>query len=167
MFNDVKVSPDALLGGANGGWDIVEDLLGYGAVAKAAEMLGGVRFVVDMTVEFAKERVQFGRPIGTFQAVQHKAAEIATDLEVSRQFVYNAAWKLSNGREADGEVAIAKYWLSDKFPAICSAAHQLHGAIGFTKEHDLQIFSRRAMAASVAYGDASQHRETIARTMGL
>jgi alkylation response protein AidB-like acyl-CoA dehydrogenase len=166
-FNDVKVSPDALLGDANAGWEIVEDLLGYGAVAKAAEMLGGARFVVDMTVEFAKERVQFGRPIGTFQAVQHKAAEIATDLEVSRQFVYNAAWKLSNGRDADADVAVAKYWLSDKFPAICSQAHQLHGAIGFTKEHDLQIFSRRAMAASVAFGDANQHRETIARSMGL
>ena len=166
-FQGVMAPPDGVLGEVDGGWPLLKQTLDLAAVAKCAEMLGGSRKAVDMTLEYVKERVQFGRPIGTFQAVQHRAAEMATDLEIARQFTYRAAWALSEGKGDGTEVATAKAFLSDKFPEICSGAHQLHGAIGYTREHDLQIFSRRAASAKVAFGDARHHREVLAELMGL
>ena len=166
-FQDVVVPPDGVLGEVDGGWPLLKQTLDLAAVAKCAEMLGGSRKAVDMTLDYVKDRVQFGRPIGTFQAVQHRAAEMATDLEIARQFTYRAAWALSEGKGDGTEVATAKAFLSDKFSEICSSAHQLHGAIGYTREHDLQIFSRRAASAKVAFGDARHHREVLAELMGL
>ncbi len=166
-FKDVIVPPDGVLGEVDGGWPLLKQTLDLAAVAKCAEMVGGSRKAVDMMLEYVKERVQFGRPIGTFQAVQHRAAEMATDLEIARQFTYRAAWALSEGKGDGAEVATAKAFLSEKFSEICSSAHQLHGAIGFTREHDLHIYSRRAASAKVAFGDARHHREVLAGLMGL
>ena len=167
VFKDVKVSGEALIGELNGGWDTIVAVLKWGAVGKCAEMLGGAQRVLDMTVQYAKERIQFGRSIGSFQAVQHHTADMATDVEGCRHITYKAAWALAEGMPADLEAAMAKSWVSDAYPRICALGHQCHGAIGFTREHDLQLYSRRAKAAELMFGDADVHLEAVASMVGL
>ena len=167
VLQDVQAPPSAVLGEVGMGWETVRKVLAWGAVGKCAEMVGGAQAVLDMTVEYAKQRVQFGRPIGSFQAVQHHCADMATDVEGSRYLTHQAAWRLSSGLPAEREVAIAKAWVSDAYSRVCAVAHQCHGAIGFTKEHDLQLYSRRAKAAEVAFGDSDHHLETVATAIGL
>ena len=167
VLQDVQAPPSAVLGEVGKGWDAVRKVLARGAVGKCAEMVGGAQAVLNMTVEYAKQRVQFGRPIGSFQAVQHHCADMATDVEGSRYLTHQAAWRLSSGLPAEREVAIAKAWVSDAYSRVCAVAHQCHGAIGFTKEHDLQLYSRRAKAAEVAFGDSDHHLEAVATAIGL
>ena len=167
VLQDVQAPPSAVLGEVGKGWETVMKVLAWGAVGKCAEMLGGAQAVLDMTVEYAKQRVQFGRPIGSFQAIQHYCADMATDVEGSRYLTHQAAWRLSRGLPAEREVAIAKAWVSDAYSRVCAVAHQCHGAIGFTKEHDMQLYSRRAKAAEVAFGDSDHHLETVATSIGL
>jgi alkylation response protein AidB-like acyl-CoA dehydrogenase len=167
VFANVTAPASAVLGEINGGWSAIEKVLQWGAVGKCAEMVGGSQQVLDMTVEYAKQRVQFGRPIGSFQAIQHHCADMATDVEGSRYITYQAAWTLSEGLAAEREVAMAKAWVSNAYRRVCILGHQCHGAIGFTKEHDMQLYSRRAKAAEVAFGDSDFHLETVARSIGL
>jgi alkylation response protein AidB-like acyl-CoA dehydrogenase len=166
-LSNVQVPASAVLGKADQGWPTVARVVEMAAVGKCAEMLGGADRVLDMTVNYVKERVQFGRPIGSFQAVQHHCANMATDVEGCRYVTYQAAWRVSEGQPAAQEVAIAKAWVSDAYRRVCALGHQSHGAIGFTKEYDLQLFTRRAKSAEVAYGDADYHRELVAQGMGL
>ena len=167
VLQDVQAPPSAVLGDVGKGWETVRKVLAWGAAGKCAEMVGGAQAVLDMTVEYAKQRVQFGRPIGSFQAIQHYCADMATDVEGSRYLTHQAAWRLSRGLPAEREVAIAKAWVSDAYSRVCAVAHQCHGAIGFTKEHDMQLYSRRAKAAEVAFGDSDHHLETVATSIGL
>ena len=167
VFEDVEVPESALLGEIDSGWDAVEKTLAWGAVGKCAEMLGSAQQVLDMTVGYAKQRIQFGRAIGSFQAIQHYAADMATDVEGCRHITYQAAWGLGEGLEAGREVAMAKAWVSDAYQRVCALGHQSHGAIGFTREHDMQLYSRRAKAAELMFGDADFHLETVASAMGL
>ncbi len=166
-LNNVQAPRYALLGEVNGGWDTVRKTLAWGAVGKCAEMLGGAQRTLDMTVAYAKQRIQFGRAIGSFQAVQHHAADMAADVEGCRYITYQAAWHLAEGLPAEREVAMAKAWVSDAYQRVCALAHQCHGAVGFTKEHDLQLYSRRAKAAELMFGDSEFHIETVASAIGL
>ena len=167
VFDQVAVGEDALLGEPDGGWATLENTLRWGAVGKCAEMLGGAEKVLDMTVAYAKQRIQFGRAIGSFQAIQHHAADMAADVEGCRHITYQAALALAEGLPADREVAMAKAWVSEAYPRVCGLGHQCHGAIGFTKEHDMQLYSRRAKAAELMFGDADFHIEALASAMGL
>ncbi len=167
VFDGLEVPSSRVLGEVNGGWDTIEKVVRWGAVGKCAEMVGGSQQVLDMTVEFAKQRVQFGRPIGSFQAVQHHCANMATDVEGSRYLTYQAAWLLSEELPAEREVAMAKAWVSDAYARVCATGHQCHGAIGFTKEHNMQLYSRRAKAAELAFGDSDFHLEQVAQSIGL
>jgi len=167
VFKNVSLPYDSLLGDLETGWDIVSKVLQWGTVGKCAEMVGGAQQVLDMTVEYAKQRTQFGRPIGTFQAIQHHCANMATDVEGSRYVTYQAAWMLSERLECSKQVASAKAWVSDAYQRICALGHQSHGAIGFTKEHDMQLFSRRAKAAEVFFGDTDYHLEIVAKSLNL
>jgi len=166
-FDNVSVSSSSLLGEKNQGWKTIEKVLKWGAVGKCAEMSGGGQSVLDMTVEYAKQRTQFGRPIGTFQAIQHHCANMATDVEGAKFITYQAAWMLSEGLPADREVAMAKAWVSDSYKRVCALGHQSHGAIGFTKEHNMQLYSRRAKAAELAFGDSDLHLDKVAEIIGL
>lgn len=166
-FDNVAVPASAVLGEVNAGWDTIEKVLQWGAVGKCAEMVGGGQQVLDMTVEYAKQRVQFGRPIGSFQAIQHHCANMATDVEGSRYITYQAAWSLSERLPSDRQVAMAKAWVSDAYRRVCALGHQCHGAIGFTKEHNMQLYSRRAKTAELAFGDSDHHLEEVARLIGL
>ena len=167
VFDDVAVPTSAVLGDVNRGWDTIAKVVQWGAVGKCSEMVGGAQQVLDMTVEYAKQRTQFGRPIGSFQAIQHHCANMATDVEGSRNITYQAAWHLSEGLPAQNEVAMAKAWVSDAYRRVCALGHQCHGAIGFTKEHNLQLYSRRAKAAELGFGDSDLHLEAVARAIGL
>ena len=147
----------------DGGWPIIRRALQRAVAGKCVEMLGGADAVVEMTVEYAKQRTQFGRPVGTFQAVQHHCANMATDVEGCRQIAYQAAWKISEGEPAEREVAMAKAWVSAAYQRVSNLAHQCHGAIGFTKEHDLQLYTRRAKVQELTYGDVNYHKELAMR----
>ena len=166
-FKDVKVSKANVLGEVDGGWAIIQKIGEWGATGKCAEMVGGAQLVLEMSVEYAKQRVQFGRPIGSFQAIQHHCANMATDVEGSKYITYQAAWRLSEGLPAEREVAMAKAWVSDGYRRVCALGHQCHGAIGFTKEHNMQLYSRRAKAAELAFGDSDYHLEAVAQAIGL
>ena len=166
-FHRVAVPEGQVLGQRDRGDEIHRAIHQWGAAAKCAEMVGGAQRVLEMSVAYAHDRVQFGRPIGTFQAIQHHCANMAVDVDGSRFIAYEAIWRLSEGLDAAAEVAMAKAWVSDAYQRVCTLAHQIHGAIGFTKEHAMQIYFRHAKASELAFGDGDYHREQVARKLGL
>jgi alkylation response protein AidB-like acyl-CoA dehydrogenase len=158
-LDKVNVTADSALGAVGEAWPIIERSIQRATAAQSIQMLGGAEAVLDMTVEYAKGRTQFGRAIGTFQAVQHHCARMATDVEGSKGVAFQAVWRLSEGLSAKKEVAMAKAWIGPAYRRVCATAHQCHGAIGFTKEHDLQLYTRRAKVHELTYGDANHHKE--------
>ena len=169
----VSVPAASVLGQVGAGWPVAHRTLQRATTGKCLEMLGGADAVLEMTLEYVKQRTQFGRAIGTFQAVQHHCANMATDLEGSRNIIYQAAWQISEGSaqiagagSTEGAVSMAKAWVSGAYHRICESAHQCHGAIGFTKEHDLQLYTRRAKALELTYGDANFHKELALQSLG-
>ena len=166
-FQNVEVGADALLGNLNQGWPLIKKTLDHAMVAKCSEMVGIAQVAFEMSVDYAKNRVQFGRPIGSFQAIKHKCADMVIDVDGSRFITYRAAWCLAEGLDADKEVSMTKAWTSDACRRVCAQAHQVHGGIGFTKEYDLQLYFRRAKQGEVLYGDADIHREVVAQEIGL
>jgi alkylation response protein AidB-like acyl-CoA dehydrogenase len=129
-----------------------------------AEMVGGMQWVLDTTVEYAKTRQQFGRAIGSFQAVQHQCADMLLMTESARSAAYYAAWALTEGDPAASlAVSIAKAYCSDAFREVGNRGVQVHGGIGFTWEHDLQLYYKRCKSSETLFGDATYHRERIAR----
>ena len=167
VFDQVRVPETNVLGRLNQGWDAVQKTMERAAVGKCCEILGNIQRVMEMTVDYAKERKQFGRPIGSFQVIQHYCADMATDVDSARFCTYQAAWMLSEGLPCTKEAAVAKAWVSQASQRIFALAHQIHGAIGVTVEHDLHHHTRRAKAAELAFGDADFYREIVAREMGL
>jgi alkylation response protein AidB-like acyl-CoA dehydrogenase len=132
--------------------------------ALAAEMVGGMQRSLDLTVDYAKMRKQFGKPIGMFQAVQHQCADMYLETESSRSAAYYAAWALEeNAPDAAVAVSIAKMYASDAARTVGNRGIQVHGGMGFTWENDLHLYYRRAKASETAFGDATYHRERIAR----
>lgn len=155
-----------LVGSQNGG-GVVQKIVERAAVAKCCETVGNMQRVLEMTVDYAKERRQFDRPIGSFQAIQHYCAEMATDVDGARFSTYKAAWMLSQGLSCSGEAAAAKVWTGEASRRVLDRAHQIHGAIGVTMEHDLHFYTRRAKAAELIFGKADFHLETVAGELGL
>lgn len=146
-----------------GGEEAVGRLLDRGATAAAAEMLGGASRVLDMAVDYAKERVQFGKPIGSFQAVKHRCADMLVDVEGMRSSTYWAAWCLSaDDPDAPVAASTAKIWGSDASRRVMASGLQVHGGIGFTWEHDLHLFLKRAQLDQLTFGDAAYHRRRLA-----
>ncbi len=146
-----------------GGAGAAELLLDRAATLAGAEMLGAADRVLSMTVDYAKERVQFGKPIGSFQAVKHMLADALVDVEGMRSTVYYAAWCAAAG-DPDRSLAasMAKAWCSDASRRVMAAGLQVHGGIGFTWEHDMHLYVKRAQLDQVSYGDAAFHRDRIA-----
>ena len=145
-----------------GGADARERLLDRGATFTAADLLGSASHALDLAVEHAKDRVQFGRPIGSFQAVKHRCADMLVDVEGMRSTVYWAAWCIGAGdAEAHVAASTAKTWCSDASKRVMSSALQVHGGIGFTWEHDLHFFMKRAQLDQLTFGDATFHRARL------
>ncbi len=167
VFDNVSVPGENVLGEPDRGWPLVRDLLEKATVAKCAEMVGGAQAALDMAVAYAKERVQFNRPIGSFQAIQHYCANMVSDVDGSRFVTHKAAWKVSEELPAAKDVSVAKAWTSGAYGRVTLTAHQIFGAIGFTMDHDLHLYYRRAKAAEMMFGDGAYHRAVVAREMGL
>ncbi|RMD82844.1 MAG: acyl-CoA dehydrogenase [Candidatus Dadabacteria bacterium] len=159
----VALPSDALLGETARPAGELDALVDVAKTALAAEMCGLAGRALEMSVEYAKVREQFGRPIGSFQAIQHKLADMKVGLENARSLVYYAAWALDCGApDARLAAAMAKAYASDVCPAIIADAVQVHGGIGFTWEHDLHLYLKRANADAVTCGDADENRELVA-----
>jgi alkylation response protein AidB-like acyl-CoA dehydrogenase len=167
-FANVRATAGDLVGAIGQGWKTLAEVIDCGKVMLAAEMVGGAQKVLEMTVEYAKIRVQFGRPIGSFQAVQHKCANMMVDVEGAKSATYYAAWAISN-QVADGPVAaaVAKAAASDAFRRVSADGIQLHGGIGFTWDHDLHLYFKRAKSSEFTFGDATYNRELIAQGINL
>lgn len=167
IFDKVKVPKGNVLGEVGQGWEMVKRILEWAALAKSAEMAGGNQQVLEMTINYAKERIQFGRPIGSFQIIQHYIADMSLDVDSARVTLYKAAWKLNEGLPCSKEISVIKGWINDAYRRVATQAHQIHGAIGFTKDHDLELYFRRAKASEVLFGDSDFHREIVAQELGL
>ena len=158
-LDNVPAPDDAVLGEVGQAWPVIQRTLARATAAHCVQMVGGAEAVLDMTVEYVKQRTQFGRPVGSFQAVQHHCANMATDVEGARHIAYQAAWAIAEGESARREVAMAKAWCSGAYQRVCSLGHQCHGAIGFTMEHNLQLYTRRAKVQELSYGSVHDHKE--------
>jgi alkylation response protein AidB-like acyl-CoA dehydrogenase len=163
-LDEVPVTADARLGAPGQASALLARLFQRGAVSAAAEMLGAARRCLDMSVDYAKVREQFGQPIGSFQAIRHKCAEMLLRVENAHAATYYAAWALDAGAE-DAAVAasVAKAYVSEAARDVCGEAIQVHGGIGFTWEYDLHLYFKRAKALEPMFGDADYHRELIVR----
>jgi alkylation response protein AidB-like acyl-CoA dehydrogenase len=149
---------------AEDGWPVLERALQKSTALLAAECVGGANRVLDMSVEYAKVRMQFGRPIGSFQAVKHRCADMLVDVEMARSAMYYAAWAAS---EDDAELplaaSIAKAWCGEAYTRVAANGIQVHGGIGFTWEHDMHLYFKRAKVNELLLGDTAHHRELVAR----
>ncbi len=166
-FNGLAVPECSVLGSPGKGWQIVDFILQRAAVLKCAEISGACRAVLDMTSNYAKERIQFERPIGSFQAIQHKLADMLIDTDAVRYLLYQAAWGISTGSPSACNIAAAKAKANEAYQRICIEAITAHGAIGFTLDHDLGLYYRRVKAAQFAGGDTDLHMDAIAAYLGL
>ena len=167
VFNKVKVPRDNLLGKLHEGWSEIQRIIERAAVAKCCESVGGAQHTLDLTVNYAKERIQFGRPIGSFQAIQHHCANMAISLRGSRLIAYQAASMLSQGLKCHKEVAMAKAWVSESYRQITSLGLQIHGGMGFTADCDIQLYCKQALVDSIDFGDTNLHRQRVAQESGL
>ena len=167
VFDNVSLPQKNVLGKPDHGWTIIKDTLQKATVAKCAEMVGGAQAALEMAVQYAKERVQFNRPIGSFQAIQHYCANMVTDVDGARFITYKAAWKVSEGLPAAMDVAIAKAWTGEACSRVTLLAHQIFGAIGFTMDHDIHLYYRRAKAGEIMFGDSDTQRAIVAQELGL
>jgi alkylation response protein AidB-like acyl-CoA dehydrogenase len=167
-LDGVKVDADARLGAEGSAGALVQRLLDIGALLVTAESIGAADGAVALTTEFAKERVQFGSPIGHFQGVKHPLAEMHVDVESLKSLTYYAAWTLDHDAE-DGSRAVsrAKAYVADAFPRIGIDGVQLHGGVGYTWEYDIQLYLKRSKWARPAFGDASHHYARLAQLADL
>ncbi len=167
VFNKKSVPKENMLGGLNQGWPQVEQVLQKASVAKCAEMVGAAQQVLEMTIDYVKNRAQYGRVIGSFQAIRHHCANIAIDVETCRWITYQAAWMLSEGLPAGKQVAMAKAFVSQAFRKLTSLADQCHGTISMTADHDMPLYFKRAKAWQLILGNPDFHIETVAREAGF
>ena len=166
-YADHPASAEEILGSTGKGAAYVEKVMPKLIVLKCGEMVGGLSKVVDMTVDYVKQRVQFGKPLGVLQVVQHYCADMTTLLDTARMISYQAASLMSAGLPCAKEVAMAKAWCSDAYKRATQIAHQLHGGIGFTEEHDLHLYYKHAKALEMEFGDSRVQRQKVAEEMGF
>jgi alkylation response protein AidB-like acyl-CoA dehydrogenase len=165
-FDQVEVRADDRLGAGDAREALVATLQAA-ALARTAEMVGGAQRLLELAVEHARTRVQGGRPIGGYQAIQHACADLVRDVDASRGLLYAAAWKLAEGEAAGSDVAMAKAYAGEACLAVARRAHQIFGAMGYCEEHPLHLLHKRIHAASLDFGDVPRHLEAVARAIGL
>ena len=161
-----NVQAGMVIGKENGGWPVLRRVLDISTAALATEMVGTAQKALDIAVEYAKTRVQFGKPIGSFQAVKHKCVDMMVAVENARSLTYYACWTVDERvAEAATAVPMAKAYASDMAKNVTSEAIQVHGGIGFTWEHDMHLYHRRALAGEANLGNAPIHREVVAKSL--
>ena len=167
-LEDVRVGPETLLGEAGAAWPALRTAHDLGAVALAAEQVGGAQRCLDMAVEYSKEREQYGRPIGSFQALKHTMADMMVDVEAARSAVYYAACAAAERTDnLPAVAAMAKAVASDAYTRCSGDALQIFGGVGFTSEYDIHLYFKRARSSASLLGDAAYHRERVAQEIGL
>jgi alkylation response protein AidB-like acyl-CoA dehydrogenase len=167
-FENVAVPAADLLGGEGQAWPLFQRAANKVTVLESAYLVGLAQRAFEITIDYTKERIQFERPVATFQALQHKAADMVTDVDGSRYITYRAAWAVAEADDdADEQVHIAKAWTSEASRRVVAHAQQMHGGIGFTKDYKIQLFFRRQKAAELAWGDADHHRNLLADKLGI
>lgn len=166
-FDRVSIQQEDVLGTAGRGWESLEPIMQLGALARGAEMVGCARFVLETCVDYAKGREQSGRPIGSFQAIQHHCADALRNVEGARYILYDAAWKLQQGTAGAADVAMAKAYIGEACLWVARKGHQILGAISYCEEHPLHLYHKRIQAAALDFGDAALHYETVAQAIGL
>jgi alkylation response protein AidB-like acyl-CoA dehydrogenase len=166
-FDHVRVPPDRLVGGENKGWDVVMAGLAVERAASCAGNVGAAQGVVDLAVQYAKDRKQFGRPIGANQAIAHLLADMATEVEAARTLMWRAAWLVSTGQDALREITMAKLFTSETYVKIASQGMQVLGGFGYCAEFDMERHFRDSRAATIAAGTSQIQRNLIANLMGL
>ena len=161
-------TPAKLIGTEGEGWAVLSRVLDLAAVALAAEQVGGAQKVLDMAVEYAKVRVQFGRPIGSFQAIKHKCADMLLEVESAKSAAYYAMWCAAEMNDELPSVAsLAKAYCSEAYFHATAENIQIHGGIGFTWEHPAHLYFKRAKSSELLFGDPSYHRELLAQRIGI
>ena len=161
-------TPARLIGTEGDGWDVLSTVLDLVAVGLAAEEVGGAQKVLDMAVEYAKVRVQFGRPIGSFQAIKHKCADMLLEVESAKSAAYYGMWCASEMNDELPSVAsLAKAYCSEAYFHAAAENIQIHGGIGFTWEHPAHLYFKRAKSSELLFGDPTYHRELLAQRIGI
>ena len=161
-------TPARLIGTDGGAWPVLSKTLDLAAVALAAEQVGGAQKVLEMSVQYAKDRVQFGRPIGSFQAIKHKCADMLLEVESAKSAAYYAGWAAAEDNDELPVVAsLAKAYCSDAYFHAAAENIQIHGGIGFTWEHDAHLYFKRAKSSELILGDPTYHRELLAQRIGI
>jgi alkylation response protein AidB-like acyl-CoA dehydrogenase len=156
-----------LVGQDGAGWQAVSEMLALAAIGIAAESVGGAQVVLEAATEYAKRRVQFGYPIGAFQAIKHRCADVLVDIELARSAVVDALRVVAEGTDIGAEASLAKACASDAYWHAASQCIQVHGGIGFTFEHSAHLYFRRAKTNQIMFGDSTHHRELLAGYLGL
>jgi alkylation response protein AidB-like acyl-CoA dehydrogenase len=165
---DFAATPATLIGAEGKGWDVLSTVLDLAAVALAAEQVGGAQMCLDMAVEYAKVRVQFGRPIGSFQAIKHKCADMLLEVESAKSAAYYAAWCAAEmNDELPSTASLAKAYCSEAYFHAAAENIQIHGGIGFTWEHPAHLYFKRAKTSELLFGDPTYHRELLAQRIGI
>ncbi len=164
-FKDVA---GELIGTEGKGWDVLSTVFDLAAVSLAAEQVGGAQKVLDMAVEYAKVRVQFGRPIGSFQAIKHKCADMLLEVESAKSAAYYGMWCASEmNAELPSVASLAKAYCSEAYFHAAAENIQIHGGIGFTWEHPAHLYFKRAKSSELLFGDPTYHRELLAQRIGI
>ena len=165
---ELSSTPATLIGAEGDGWPVLERVLDLAAVALAAEQVGGAQRCLDMAVEYAKVRVQFGRPIGSFQAIKHKCADMLLEVESAKSAAYYAGWCASElNDELPAVASLAKSYCSEAYFHAAAENIQIHGGIGFTWEHPAHLYFKRAKSSELLFGDPTYHRELLAQRIGI
>jgi len=164
----VTLPDNSVMGQVDQGWPPLRRALEWASAALCAEMVGGASHVLETSVEYAKTRQQFGKPIGIYQAVSHKLSDMLLEVESARSATYYASWAV-NADAPDRALAssMAKAYVSDAYRRAAGNGIQVHGGIGFTWEHDMHLYFKRAKASEVTLGDATYHRELVAQALDL
>ncbi|MEZ5408849.1 MAG: acyl-CoA dehydrogenase family protein [Acidimicrobiales bacterium] len=161
-------TPAKLLGAEGAGWATMSTVLDLAAIALAAEQVGGAQFVLEMAVQYAKDRVQFGRPIGSFQAIKHKCADMLLEVESAKSAAYYGMWCAAElNDELPSVASLAKAYCSEAYFHAAAENIQIHGGIGFTWEHPAHLYFKRAKSSELMFGDPAYHRELLAQRIGL
>ena len=165
---DFDNTPAELIGEEGKGWDTIQTVLDLAAVALAAEQVGGAQMVLEMAVDYAKVRVQFGRPIGSFQAIKHKCADMLLEVESAKSAAYYGMWCASEmNDELASTASLAKAYCSEAYFHAAAENIQIHGGIGFTWEHPAHLYFKRAKSSELLFGDPTYHREQLAQRIGI
>jgi alkylation response protein AidB-like acyl-CoA dehydrogenase len=166
-FTNVPVPARNIVGELHQGWPVLKQVALKAVAALCAEMVGGGDKVLEMTVNYAKERIAYGVPIGSFQVIKHKCADMLSALEYARSLMEWAALAVDeDDPDASMAVSMAKASCGDAYKKVCDEGVQIHGGIGFTWDHDMHLYFKRARSADTAFGDGNYHRELIAQSLG-